>query len=77
MLVYTATTNGTIPFKTFVGDIVVIQDDKLVPTKWPITWVINTHPGKDSLVRITTVKTAVETYKMPTTKLALLISFED
>ena len=60
-----------------VGDVVVLQEDKLVPTKWPIARVIETHPGKDGLVRVATVRTATGTYKRPTTKLALLVPLND
>ena len=33
-----------------VGDIVVIRDDSLVPTNWPIARVAEIHSGKDGLV---------------------------
>jgi hypothetical protein len=38
--------------------------------------VVDTHPGKDGLVRVATVKTATGIYKRPTAKLALLIPHE-
>ena len=41
-----------------VDDIVVLQEDNLVTTKWPLAKVIQVHPGKDGLVRVATVKTS-------------------
>ena len=34
----------------FVGDVVILQDDNLIPTKWPLASVIEVHSGKDDLV---------------------------
>ena len=45
----------------------------MVPTKWPFDKVIQTHTGKDGLVRVVTIKTATGTYKRPVTKIALLL----
>lgn len=56
-----------------VGDVVVLQEDNLVPTKWPLARVSQVHCGKDGLIRVATVKTAKGTYKRPVTKLAPLI----
>ena len=60
-----------------VGDIVIIREDTLVPTKWPLARVSQVHCGQDGLVRVATVKTAKGTYKRPVTKLALLLSSSD
>ena len=56
-----------------VGDIVILQEDNMVPTKWPLAKVIQTHSGKDGLVRVVTIKTATGTYKRPVIKIALLL----
>ena len=56
-----------------VGDIVILQEDNMVPTKWPLAKVIQTHTGKDGLVGVVTIKTATRTYKRPVTKIALLL----
>ena len=56
-----------------VGDVVVLQEDNMVPTKWPLAKVIQTHTGKDGFVRVVTIKTATGTYKRPVTKIALLL----
>ena len=56
-----------------VGDIVILQEDHLVPTKWPLGKVVEIHPGKDKLVRVATVKTVDGKYKRPVTRLAILL----
>ena len=48
-----------------VGNVVILQEDNMVPTKWPFAKVIQTHTGKDRLVREVTIKTATGTYKRP------------
>ena len=45
----------------------------MVPTKWPLNKVIQTHTGKDGLVRVVIIKTATGTYKRPVTKITLLL----
>ena len=59
-----------------VGDIVVLHEDNVVPTKWPLAKVIRVHAGKDGHVRVVTVKTSSGTYKRPITKIALLLPSE-
>ena len=56
-----------------VGDVVILQEGNLIPTKWPLARVIETHPGKDGFVRVITVKTSTGIYKRPTAKVALLL----
>ena len=56
-----------------VGDVVILQEDNMVPTKWPLAKVIQTYTGKDGLVRVVTIKTATGTKKRPVTKIALLL----
>ena len=56
-----------------VGDVIILPEDNMVPTKWPLAKVIQTHTGKDGLVRVVTIKTATGTYKRPVTKIALLL----
>ena len=60
-----------------VRDVVILQEDNLVPTKCPIGRIVNTHPGKDGFVRIVTIKTSKGIYKRPVTKIALLIPDEN
>ena len=59
-----------------LGDIVVLREDGTIPTNWPLARVIQTHPGKDTLVRVVTVKTANGIYKRPVSKIAVLIPSE-
>ena len=60
-----------------VGDIVILQEDNLIPSKWPLARVIKVHAGKDDLVRVVTVKTNSGTYKRPISKIALLLPSQD
>ncbi len=59
-----------------VGDIVILQEDGLVPTKWPLAKVTKVYPGKDSLVRAVDVLTSKGTYRRPVHKLAVLLPAE-
>ena len=56
-----------------VGDIVVLQEDNVLPNKWPIARILIVHPGSDGLVRAATVKTSTGIYKRPITKLVMLL----
>ena len=56
-----------------VGDVVVLQEDNLVPMKWPIARVVEVYTGDDNIVRVVKVKTPQRTYKRPVTKIALLL----
>lgn len=55
-----------------VGDLAILKDENLPPTKWALCRVINIHPGDDGLVRVVTVKTATSTLKRPIVKLCVL-----
>ena len=59
-----------------VGDIVILQESGLVPTRWPLARIVEVHPGSDGNVRVVTVKTANGCYKRPITKLALILSID-
>jgi hypothetical protein len=62
------------PTRNFqIGDVVIVQDDALVPCKWPLGRIVETHQGKDGLVRVVTVKMTNGIYKRPVTKIALLL----
>ena len=56
-----------------VGDVVVLQESGLVPTRWPLGRVTEVHPGEDGRVRVVTLKTAQGNYKRPVTKVAVLL----
>ena len=56
-----------------VGEAVLLKEDGLVPTKWPMAKIVSVHPGKDKVVRVVMVKTDTRTYTRPVTKTALLM----
>jgi hypothetical protein len=58
---------------TEVGDLVIIREDNLPPSKWKLGRVVTVHPGADNLVRVATVKTATGVYKRPIHKLSQII----
>ena len=58
-----------------VGD-VVVKEDNLVTSRWPIARIIETNIGSDGLVRVVTLKTKDGIYKRPVVKLALLVPCE-
>ena len=60
-----------------VGDVVLLQEDNLIPTKWPLGCIVNTYPGKDEIVRVVDVKTSRGIYKRPITKITLLLPVEN
>ncbi len=56
-----------------IGDLVLMKEDGVVPTKWPLGKVVSLHPGKDGVVRVVKVKTSSGMYTRPVTKIALLL----
>ena len=60
-----------------VGGIVILQENNLIPTKWPLARVIKVYAGKDDLVQVVAVKTSWGTYKRPIFKIALLLPSQD
>ena len=60
-----------------VGDIVILHEDNVIPAKWPLGKVITTHPGKDGLTCVATVKTSCGEYKCPISKIALLLPSQE
>ena len=56
------------------GDVVVLREDGMVPTQWPIARIVDTYQGKDGLVHVVSLKTKNVVYTRPATKVALLIS---
>lgn len=58
-----------------IGDLVLLAEDDTPPTIWPTVIIDNTHPGKDGIVRVATVRTpSGKTFKRPVTKLRYLPS---
>jgi hypothetical protein len=56
-----------------VGDLVIIKDDDLPPNKWNRGRITETHPGKDSCVRVVTVNTMTGELKRPIVKLCPIL----
>ena len=54
------------------GDIVLIKNENMAPTYWPLARVIKTHPGSDGLIRVVTLRTGKSTYQRPIHKLVKL-----
>lgn len=59
-----------------VGDIVVLKEDNLVTSRWPIARIMKTNQGADGLIRVVTLKTKDGAYTRPVTKVALLVPCE-
>lgn len=60
-----------------VSDIVILKEDNLVLTKWPLARVSQVHCGQDGLVQVATMTTAKRTYKRPVIKLTPLLIDSD
>ena len=63
------------PSKNYeVNDLVLIMDPSLIRQgRWPMGRIIKTHPGRDSLIRVVTIRTATGTCVRPITKLSRLL----
>ena len=59
------------------GDVVILQEDGIARSCWPIGRVEQVFPGDDGLVRIAKVKTAKGIYKRPIVKMVPLILQDD
>ena len=59
-----------------VGDIVVLREDNTMPTQWPIARIVETHQGRDRLVRVVKLRTKNGIYVRPVAKVALLLPCE-
>ena len=55
-----------------VGDLVLIRDDALPPSKWLLGRVIETFPDEEGLVRKVIVKTATSTLTRSIHKISVL-----
>ena len=60
-----------------VGDVVLLCEDNVTPTKWPIARVTEVYPGDDKLVRVVMIKTANGTYRRLVVKTVLLLSSDN
>ena len=55
-----------------INDVVLISDETMPPSYWPLAKVIGVSKGTDGLVRVVTFKTGSTTLKRPIHKLILL-----
>lgn len=55
-----------------VGDIVLVKEDDLPPTKWLLGRILQKHPGTDNLTRVVSLKCGNSVFKRPTSKLCVL-----
>jgi len=55
-----------------VGQLVLIKNPLLPPSKWNLARVTQCHEGPDGLVRVATIKTALSKYRRPIVKLCPL-----
>lgn len=51
------------------GQVVFISDIRTSPLCWPIGRIVTTHPGRDNVVRVVTIKTVNGTYVRPVCKI--------
>ena len=55
-----------------VGDVVLISDETMPPSKWPLAKIIKVYKGPDGLVRVVDLKTGSTELKRPIHKLIML-----
>ena len=59
------------------GDVVILREDGLQNSYWPLARVTKVFPGDDGLVRAAIVKTEKGSYKRPIVKMIPLILQDD
>ncbi|KYN21234.1 hypothetical protein ALC57_06398, partial [Trachymyrmex cornetzi] len=52
-----------------VGDLVIVKNPLLPPSKWELARIQQVHPGSDGLIRVVTIRTARSLLKRPITQL--------
>ena len=57
----------------YIRDIVLVQEDNLIPSKWPLARVTQVHVGPDGVIRVVVIKTAQGTYTRPVNKVVVLL----
>lgn len=55
-----------------VGDVVLIKEDDLPPTRWLMGRIVEKHPGTDNITRVVTIRVKNTTIKRPVSKLCVL-----
>nr|XP_049464106.1 uncharacterized protein LOC120961248 [Anopheles coluzzii] len=54
------------------GRLVILMDESLPTTRWPLARIVEIHPGEDKIVRVVTLKTAKGIITRPITKICVL-----
>ncbi|XP_062539155.1 uncharacterized protein LOC134207453 [Armigeres subalbatus] len=54
------------------GMLVVLKQDNTPPQQWKLGRIVDTHPGRDNITRVVTVRTSSGDYRRPTTQIAVL-----
>jgi len=54
------------------GDLILLREDNTTTIHWPIAVIKETHPGKDGIVRIVTVRIPKGDFERPIVKICLL-----
>ena len=60
-----------------VGDLVLVVDTSTSRNSWPLGRVVRTMPDKDGFVRRVEVRTSVNVYTRPISKLCLLLEADN
>lgn len=55
-----------------IGDVVIVKEDDLPPSRWLLGRVVDKHPGMDGVTRVVTLRTKCSTIKRATSKLIVL-----
>lgn len=55
-----------------IGDIVLVKEDDLPPSRWLMGRILQKHPGDDNITRVVTLRTKSSTIKRPTSKICIL-----
>ncbi|XP_075990187.1 uncharacterized protein LOC142985830 [Anticarsia gemmatalis] len=54
-----------------IGNIVLVKEDNLPPSKWLYGRIVELHPGQDGMTRVVTLRCKGSTFKRPVSKLCL------
>ncbi|XP_011861147.1 PREDICTED: uncharacterized protein LOC105558193 [Vollenhovia emeryi] len=54
------------------GSLVLVVDERYPPSKWPLGRIVKTHPGKDGLTRVVSIRTQTSLLKRPVVKICPL-----
>ena len=60
-----------------IGDIVVVEEDNLIPSKWPLAQVTQVHVGPDGVIQVVVIKTAQGAYTRPVNKAVVLLPMNE